>query len=222
MRAQQRTENAEVLIQIRIAETGLTWRMLGIAGICAALLLGCSDPPEPEPTGASAPAELAGIVCDRFELQWELDGEDLLLVIDTDLPDEGELSVSVSRSYYEVGNEDEYARDYLSVFESVSRWREPRRVPLDADAWRADLAAHQSLMAELAAAERRAGIPVEDVAFEVASIADHVEIRAVLHLNQDDPRFGGRGNPNLSGAATSRSRTGVIVEAAAAFEFPLE
>ena len=56
-----------------------------------------------------------------------LDGEDLLLVIDTDLPDEGELSVSVSRSYYEVGNDAEYARDYLSVVEPVSRWREPRR-----------------------------------------------------------------------------------------------
>ena len=57
-------------------------------------------------------------------------------------------------------------------------------------------------------------LPAEDtVAFEVASIADAVEIRAVLHLNQDDPRFGGRGNLNLSGAATSRSgSTEVIVE----------
>ena len=79
-------------------------------------------------------------------------------------------------------------------------------------------------MAEIAAAERQAGVPAEDtVAFEVASIADDVEIRAVLHLNQDDPRFGGRGNPNLSGAATSRSGTaGSIVEAEATFEFPLE
>ena len=110
------------------------------------------------------------------------------------------------------------------MFEPVSRWREPRRVPLDADAWRADLAAHQSRMAEIAAAERRAGVPAEDtVAFEVASIADDVEIRAVLHVNQDDPRFGGRGNPNLSGAATSPGPgAGLIVEAEATFEFPLE
>ena len=161
---------------------------------------------------------------DRFELRWELDGADLLLAVDTDLPDEGELSVSVSRSYYEVGNDAAYSRDYLSVFEPVSRWREPRRIPLDAEAWRADLAAHQSRMAEIAAAEREAGVPVEDtMAFEVASIADVVEIRVVLHLSQDDPRFGGQGNPNLSGAATSRSGTvGVIVEAEASFEFPLE
>ena len=201
-----------------------TRTMIGVVGIGGALLFfSCSGPPEPTSasTEGSAPA---GIVCDRFELRWELDGEDLLLAIDTDLPDEGELSVSVSRSYYEVGNDDEYARDYLSVFEPVSRWRDPRRIPLDADAWQADLAAHQSRMAEIAAAERQAGVPAEDtVAFEVATIADDVEIRAVLHLNQDDPRFGGRGNPNLSGAATSRSGTaGLIAEAEAAFEFPLE
>ena len=61
------------------------------------------------------------------------------------------------------------------------------------------------------------------MAFEVASIANDVEIRAVLHLNQDDPRFGARGNPNLSGTATSRSGSaGVIVEAEVSFEFPLE
>ena len=168
-------------------------------------------------------AEPAGIVCDQFELRWELDGEYLLLAIDTDLPDEGELSVSVSRSYYEVGNDEEYARDYLSVFEPVSRWREPRRIPLDADAWRADLIAHQSRMAEIAAAERQAGVPAEDtVAFEVASIADEIEIPAVLHVNQDDPRFGGGGNPNLSGAATTSQGIGVIVEAEASLEFPLE
>lgn len=205
---------------------GAQWAALWIVGVSLGLAgVGCSGDSGSDETGQSAaPAEVAGIVCDRFELRWEIDGEDLMLAIDTDLPDEGELSVSVSRSYYEVGNDAEYARDYLSVLEPVSRWREPRRIPLDADAWRADLAAHQSRMAELAAAERQAGVPAEDtVAFEVASIVDDVEIRAVLHLNQDDPRFGGRGNPNLSGAATSGSGTDrVIVEAETTFEFPLE
>ena len=201
-------------------EIGLILMTVGVVGIGGALFFGCSGPPD----SASAPDEPAGIVSDRFELRWELDGEDLLLAIDTDLPDEGELSISVGRSYYEVGNDAEYSRDYLSVFEPVSRWREPRRVPLDANAWRADLAAHQGRMAEIAAAERRAGVPAEDtIAFEVASIADDVEIRAVLHVNQDDPRFGGRGNPNLSGAATSPDPgVGLIVEAEATFEFPLE
>ena len=197
-------------------------RWITLVGFVGLVAVGCTREPAESAQRASVPE--TGIVCDRFELQWKLDGGNLLLAVDTDLPDEGELSVSVSRSYYEVGNDTEYSRYYLSGFEPVSRWREPRRIPLDADAWRADLAAHQRRIAEIAAAEREAGVPAKDtIAFEVASIAGDVEIRAVLHLNQDDPRFGGRGNPNLSGTATSRSGSArVIVEAEASFEFPLE
>ena len=160
---------------------------------------------------ARSPVE-RGVVCDRFELRYELDGTDLLLWIDTDLPDEGELSVTVDRMYYEVGVSDAYSREYFHKFELVSRWREPRRISLDAESWKANLKAHQNKMAAIGG----------DMAFEIASIEHSVEIRAILHLNQDDPRFGGRGNPNLSGKATSRSgEKNVLVEAEAAIEFPL-
>ena len=143
-----------------------------------------------------------------------MDGPDLLLAIDTDLPDEGELSVSVSRTYYEVGSDDAYSRDYFSEFELVSRWREPRRIVLDADAWKADLTAHQTRMAAFG----------DDLAFEITRIEDSIEIRAVLHINQDDPRFGGHGNPSLSGEATSRMGDGnsVLVETEVSIEFPLD
>ena len=192
-------------------------QVIGV-GLVGLTVVGCAGEPD---ESAQSPPEPSGVVSDRFELRHEVDGGDLLLAVDTDLPDEGELSVSVSRSYYEVRSDVEYSREYFSVLEPVSRWRDPRRIPLDANTWRADLAAHQ---AEIAALERAAGVPAEQtMAFEVASIADDVEIRAVLHLNQDDPRFGGRGNPNLSGTATSRSGSaGVIVEAEVSFEFPLE
>ena len=195
-------------------------QVIGV-GLVGLTVVGCAGEPD---ESAQSPPEPSGVVSDRFELRHEVDGGDLLLAVDTDLPDEGELSVSVSRSYYEVRSDVEYSREYFSVLEPVSRWRDPRRIPLDANTWRADLAAHQAEIAEIAALERAAGVPAEQtMAFEVASIADDVEIRAVLHLNQDDPRFGGRGNPNLSGTATSRSGSaGVIVEAEVSFEFPLE
>ena len=177
------------------------------------LVGGCGGGPEVEPTPELSP-DGQGIVCDRFELRWELDGPDLLLAIDTDLPDEGELSVSVSRTYYEVGSDDAYSRDYFSEFELVSRWREPRRIVLDADAWKADLTAHQTRMAAFG----------DDLAFEITRIEDSIEIRAVLHINQDDPRFGGHGNPSLSGEATSRMGDGnsVLVETEVSIEFPLD
>ena len=195
-------------------------QVIGV-GLVGLTVVGCAGEPD---ESAQSPPEPSGVVSDRFELRHEVDGGDLLLAVDMDLPDEGELSVSVSRSYYEVRSDVEYSREYFSVLEPVSRWRDPRRIPLDANTWRADLAAHQAEIAEIAALERAAGVPAEQtMAFEVASIADDVEIRAVLHLNQDDPRFGGRGNPNLSGTATSRSGSaGVIVEAEVSFEFPLE
>ena len=185
------------------------------------MVAGCGGGTGEEPAGEEPAAEVAGdaeamvtegIVCDRFELRWELDGTDLLLAIDTDLPDEGELSVTVNRIYYEVGSDAAYSRDYFSEFEPVSRWREPRRVALDADAWNADLAAFQNEMAALGA----------DLAFEVARIEDSIQIRAVLHINQDDPRFGGSGNPSLSGEATNRMGERVLVEAEASVEFPLD
>ena len=185
-------------------------------GLFAPLLVlvgGCGGDPKVEPTPEIS-SDGQEIVCDRFELRWEFAGPDLLLAIDTDLPDEGELSVSVGRRYYEVGSDDAYSRDYFNEFESVSRWREPRRIALDADAWKAGLTAHQNQMATVGA----------DLAFEIARIKDSIEIRAVLHMNQDDPRFGGRGNPNLSGEATSRRGNGdsVLVEAEASVEFPLD
>ena len=200
--------------------SGHNAQVIGV-GLVVLTVVGCAGEPD---ESAQSPPEPSGVVSDRFELRHQVDGGDLLLAVDTDLPDEGELSVSVSRSYYEVRSDVEYSREYFSVLEPVSRWRDPRRIPLDANAWRADLAAHQAEIAEIAALERAAGVPAEQtMAFEVASIADDVEIRAVLHLNQDDPRFGGRGNPNLSGTATSRSGSaGVIVEAEVSFEFPLE
>ena len=83
------------------------------------LVGGCGGGLEVEPTPELSP-DGQGIVCDRFELRWELDGPDLLLAIDTDLPDEGELAVSVSRTYYEVGSDDAYSRDYISEVELVS------------------------------------------------------------------------------------------------------
>ena len=69
------------------------------------------------------------------------------------------------------------------------------------------MTAHQNQMAALG----------NDFAFEVARIEDSIKIRAVLHMNQDDPRFGGHGNPNLSGEATSRSGNRIRVEAEARY-----
>ena len=151
----------------------------------------------------------AEVVSNRFQLQWELDGTDLLLAIDTDLPDTAEVSVSADRVYFEVGNDEAYGRYYFNETEPISKWRNPRRIPIDDEAWKADLIAFQSEMSAIS----------KMVAFEIARIEDQIQVHAVIHLNQPDPRFGGRGNPNLSGGAVSESSN--VIEAEIKIPWPL-
>ena len=154
------------------------------------------------------------VVSNRFELQWEIRGTDLMLAIDTDLPDATEVYVSVNRRYFEVGSDIAYSREYFSERALLSEWRTPRQVPIDDDAWRADLLAYQTEMAQLSS----------ELAFEIGRIDDQFGVRAVVHANQTDPRFGGRGNPNLSGTAVSQtagSNNRNIVEAEQQIELSL-
>lgn len=189
--------------------------VLGAAIVAVAVFgsLTTERPAGAVPTPAAAQASTQSTVTvDTFELVWELAGSDLLLHIDTDLPDEGELSVSVRRTYFEKEAPDTaYSRDYFSEFEPVSAWRAPRRISLDPDAWKADLRAHQDEMAKLG----------EGFAFEVGSIGEVVSVRAVLHLNQDDPRFG-EGNRYLSGSAVTTQGNRKLVEAEVEIAYPLD
>lgn len=123
----------------------------------------------------------SGIASDRFDLRWELDGNDLLLSIDTDAPDEDRLSIWVDRRYWEVGKQAAYSRDYFRKSEPVSRWRKPRRISLDSSAWKADLEAFQKKMSR-----------VPDWAFEVGRIDENVMISVRLILKRSDPRYKNR------------------------------
>lgn len=155
-----------------------------------------------------------GVVSNRFALKWNLVGNRLSLEIDTDLPDAAEVIVSVDRRYYQVGSTEAYSRSYFSEKARISKWRTPQPVHIDDEAWKADLKAHQENMAKISS----------DVAFDIDRIDDQILVRAVIHVNQPDQRFGGRGNPKLSGAAVSRmggSKNWKIVEDQKEIELPL-
>ena len=167
-------------------------------------------------------ARLIGVVCDKFELQWKREGRDLLLAINTDLPDEAQVSVSVSRSYSEVGTSwtSDESRDHFGVLkQAVSRWRKYRRIPIDSAAWRKSLADHQKYIASFGTA----------AAFKVGRISDKVVLWAHLGQEQEDPRFGGPRNPRLKGAAVKRQKVGLndydgfnYAETETTIAFPLE
>ena len=156
-----------------------------------------------------------GVVADQFELRWEL-GEGiqmLVLAIETDLPEDAEVMVSVYRVYYTLGDTAAYGQEYYSERGTVRHWKQSRRIALDAERWKDDLRKHQDRMASIE----------KSVAFEIERISDSVEISVVLHANQQGPSFGGRGNPLLSGkAVSSRSATFNIIRRNEVFHRPLE
>ena len=161
-----------------------------------------------------------GVVADLFELRWELEGnQTLVLAIETDLPEDAELMVSVTRTYQAVGDPETYGQqhqtygqEYYSEGGTVRHWQQPRRIALDADRWKDDLREHQDMLASIS----------RDAVIEIERISDSVEVRAVLHANQRGPRFGGHGNPRLSGkAVTSRSAMFNIIEQEDMFHLPL-
>lgn len=152
-----------------------------------------------------------GVVSDLFNLQLGLDGNELLFRLDTDLPDFSEVSVSVVRNYYRVGDINDYPIDYFSETKLVEEWRDVHRIFLDNDMWGNELRETRDLFARFGS----------DMAFSIDRIEeDEVVVSAVLHARQDDPRFGGNDNPALSGDAVQRSSGMNIIRASQAIEFP--
>ena len=152
------------------------------------------------------------IVSNTFELELSIDGEDLLIGIDTDLPDFAQVILSVNRNYYEVGDTDTaYVWGYFNERSRIESWRSVRRIPLDNNVWKEGLQEHQESIARIS----------RDAAFEIGDVEESVSVRAVIHANQDSPQFGGRGNPRLSGTAVSKSGSFNIIEAEQKILFPL-
>ena len=198
-------------------------RYLIVSVLALSVLAGCGSP-EPESASPAAEgipptAELARepgsfriidnqIVTDTFDARYDLRDRQLTVALDTDLGDAARLMVSVSRSYWEQGSNEEYPVDYFSARSTVGEWRHPRRITLDHDAWEREIGQLQRLLAS-------GGEP-----FTVSRIADNIAIRFVVPVNQDPPfeRF----NANLRGDAVTHRRNLRIVERAVTIPYPID
>ena len=72
------------------------------------------------------PPATAGVVADLFELRWELleGNQTLVLAIETDLPEDAEVLVSVDRTYYTLGDAEAYSQEYYSERGKVRHWQQ--------------------------------------------------------------------------------------------------
>ncbi len=150
----------------------------------------------------------AQVVCNQFKLVTNVTGGTLDLSVDTDLPDNTDIMVSVSRSYLEKGNPATYSVDYFSEKSTVGSWKSKHRISIDNEEWKSMLRAKQEKMSGLG------------VGFDVASISDKITVHMVVPINQPDPRFGKR-NTKLTGKAVSA--TGLrVVEDEIEINYPLD
>jgi hypothetical protein len=147
----------------------------------------------------------ARVVCDKFNLVTKLTGSTLDLLIETDLPENTVVMVSVSRSYLEKGSTAKYSVDYFSEKSNIKKWRSKHQISIDSQKWKSELRALQEKMSGYGAG------------FDVASISDKITVRMVVPINQHDPNFGKR-NSNLTGKAVSGSSLRDEVE----IDYPLD
>lgn len=142
----------------------------------------------PQPLTSPSANRDRKIVCNRFVLKTTENGSTVNLVLETDLPGDAIVMVSVSRSYWEKGSPEEYRVEYLSERSTVGNWITAHKISIADELWNSKLLAKQKEMASLG------------LGFDVASISDEIKIRMVVPINQPDPRFGRR-NEHLVGTA---------------------
>lgn len=193
-----------------------------LVALAMTLLIGCSgeetDHKQKAPNGAKPrveakkPAEApiateTQIVCDKFELVTKVTGSTLDFSIDTDLPDNAVVMVSVSRSYLEKGNPAAYSVDFFSEKSTIGKWKSKHSISIASEKWKTALRAKQEEMSRFG------------LGFDVASISDKITARMVVPINQPDPKFGNL-NQNLTGKAV-RTKGIRVVEDEIEIDYPL-
>jgi hypothetical protein len=150
----------------------------------------------------------ARVVCDKFNLVTKLTDSTLDLLIETDLPENTVVMVSVSRSYLEKGSTGKYSVDYFSEKSNIKKWRSKHQISIESQKWKSKLRALQEKMSGYGAG------------FDVASISDKITVRMVVPINQHDPKFG-KQNSNLTGKAVSGSSFRVVKDEVE-IDYPLD
>ena len=137
----------------------------------------------------------AQIVCNKFKLVTKLTDSTLELSVNTDLPDNTVVMVSVSRSYLEKGNSPRYSVDYFSERSTIGKWKSNHKISIASKKWKSALRTKQEKLSRIG------------LGFDVVSISDKITVRMVVPINQPDTKFGER-NSNLTGKAVNMASKG--------------
>lgn len=154
-------------------------------------------------------ASAAPLICDRFELVTNISSSTLELSLETDLPDDTKISITVDRSYWEKGSSEEYSRPYFEQKSTVGEWRRTHEIDIGSARWNKNL---EDFQAEMSKAT---------LGFTVARISHDIGVSIVVPINgQTNPGFGDR-NKNLEGEAVTERYGAKLVEGMSRITHPL-
>ena len=111
------------------------------------------------------------VIYEVLAVRPRLEESKLVLDLDTDLPDEAEVTVAIYRSYEAKGQDgrrETYSHRYFRECGTVARWKANETIPIDEAEWGRSLKEHQDEMNRLG----------KDMAFEIVAINDYITVSA--------------------------------------------
>lgn len=126
------------------------------------------------------------VKCDVFNLITKIESDNLSISLDTDLPDNTVLLLSVYREYWGKNKSDENGVYYYDEETTVKEWRNTHKISIDQIKWIEDLQKKQKQLASIG------------VGFEVTKISDTIIVSALITFNQPNQMFGVK-NSKLTG-----------------------
>ena len=196
---------------------------IGVGVVCLSCCFNCSDFFDSSSTyeEISAPADSISDVepvstpdpsssvtqCNKFQLIIDQTQTGIVLKLDTDLPDDIPIGITVRRGYFQDGTgllagtvNEEYAIDYFNIMRKpLGEWRQGFVIELNDQKWIADLRAKAL-----------------ELKFGVRQVRTHVDIRAIVNI-PDTKKF------NIQGDAMKLSEFGdKMLESEIRIERPLK
>jgi len=150
---------------------------------------------------------ISKVFCNKFSINTMLKGKELEFWLDTDLPDNTIVMVSVSRRYWIVGSAGIYSGSYYGKSNFVYELRKPVTVILDDKEWRGQIEKKHKQIEPI-------GEPLR-----VSKISDEVELKLVVPISQDNSAFGPR-NVNLEGTMVTAEQGFKIIRNEKMFIIP--
>lgn len=132
------------------------------------------------------------VKCDVFKVNGKLNDNHLSVSLTTDLPNNTDIMVSVSRSYWNDGDTTEYEREYFSEKSTVQKWRVKHVLVINNNNWIKGLNNNQKALMS------------SGLSSNVRKISDSLNIDIIVPVIQSNPKFG-KGNSKLIGKKVSTS-----------------